>query len=313
VLRRRVGEANATYPVKALLGVIADEDVPEAAIDAYIASYVTPSADEEEGSSAPQYEFVQALSGRLRYARRGRGDDVVILIHGFGGDLDNWLFNIDALAETFTVYALDLPGHGQSTKSMADPSPPALAHTVVSFMEALDIAAAHLVGHSLGGAIAMEIANQAEGKVRSLTLISSAGLGLEIDMEYVRGFIAATSRKELKPLLEKLFADPSKVSRQMIEDILRYKRLDGVRAALEAVAQAAFPDGRQRFVRWPGGVRTLVIWGGGDRIIPASHAARAAGARVEVIEGAGHMVQMEEASKVNGLIRDHILSAQVRA
>ena len=45
-----------------------------------------------------------------------RGDETVILIHGFGGDLDNWLFNIDALAEKATVYALDIPGHGQSTK-----------------------------------------------------------------------------------------------------------------------------------------------------------------------------------------------------
>ena len=60
------------------------------------------------------------------------GGETVILIHGFGGDLDNWLFNIDALAESATVYALDLPGHGQSTKSIADPSVAGLAKTVIA-------------------------------------------------------------------------------------------------------------------------------------------------------------------------------------
>src|SRR5215207_8886058 len=175
VLRRRVGQENTVYPVKALLGVIADPAVPDAEIDAYIASYVTPAADEGETDQGPQYEFADTSAGNLRYAKRGNGAETVILIHGFGGDLDNWLFNIDALAENATVYALDLPGHGQSVKTISDPSLAVLAMTVVSFMNAMGIRSAHLVGHSLGGAIAMEIAREAKDRVKSLTLISSAG------------------------------------------------------------------------------------------------------------------------------------------
>ncbi|MDP9138535.1 MAG: acetoin dehydrogenase dihydrolipoyllysine-residue acetyltransferase subunit [Pseudomonadota bacterium] len=305
VLRRRVGEANTTYPVKALLGVIADANVPEAEIDAYVASYVTPAADAEDEEAGPGHEFVEVSAGRLRYARRGSGPDSIVLIHGFGGDLDNWLFNIDALAPQFTVYALDLPGHGQSVKSPGDGTAAAFARTIVAFLDAQGIDRAHLVGHSLGGAIAIEVANLAPDRVRSLSLIASAGLGPEINMDYVNGFATATSRKELKPLLEKLFADPSKVSRQMIDDILKYKRLDGVSAALATVAAGAVPGGRQRSIPWPAGMRTLVIWGRHDNIVPASHAANAAGARVEIIDGAGHMVQMEDAGKVNALIREH--------
>jgi pyruvate dehydrogenase E2 component (dihydrolipoamide acetyltransferase) len=250
---------------------------------------------------------VEVAAGKLRYAKRGSGSANVILIHGFGGDLDNWLFNIDALAQNFTVYALDLPGHGQSTKSLSDASAAGLAATVMSFMDALGIDRAHLIGHSLGGAIAVEVANAAAERIASLTLIASAGLGPEINMDYIRGFTASTSRREMKPLLEKLFADPSKVSRQLVDDILRYKRLDGVSAALGAIVAKMFADGDQRAISLPARVPTLVIWGRGDAIIPSAHASNAGDARVVIIDGAGHMVQMEEAGRVNALIREHLV------
>jgi pyruvate dehydrogenase E2 component (dihydrolipoamide acetyltransferase) len=306
VLRRRLGEADTIYPVKALLGIIAHEAVPDADIEAYIASYVTPAADEEAEASGPQNEFVDIGPGRLRYAKRGEGSETVILIHGFGGDLDNWLFNIDALAEVATVYALDLPGHGQSVKSIADPSVAGLARTVVSFMDAIGIEEAHLVGHSLGGAIAMEIANRSKGRVKSLTLIASAGLGSEINMDYISGFVDATSRKELKPVLEQLFGDPSLISRQLIDDILKFKRLDGVGVTLKSLADGLFKAGRQQAIFQPAGTPALAIAGKEDRIIPSSHTASAKGARIEIIEGTGHMVQMEQAGKVNALIKAQI-------
>src|SRR5438105_6622504 len=188
LLRRRVGEPGTVYPVKALLAVIADESITDKEIDDYVSSYVTPAAEAgKEGESTPKYEFVDLPDGRIRYAKRGSGDETVILIHGFGGDLDNWLFNIDALAGNATVYALDLPGHGQSVKAIANPSLAVLAMTVVSFMNAMGVKSAHLVGHSLGGAIAMEIAREAKDRVKSLVLISSAGLGPDINIGYING------------------------------------------------------------------------------------------------------------------------------
>jgi len=308
-LRRRVGEPGTVYPVKALLGVIADESVTDQEIDDYVASYVTPPAEEgEEGEAAPKYEFIDVPDGRLRYAKRGSGAETVILLHGFGGDLDNWLFNIDALAENATVYALDLPGHGQSVKTIANISLPVLAMTVVSFMNALDIKAAHFVGHSLGGAIAMEIAREAPDRAKSLTLISTAGLGSDINIDYINGFVNASSRRDLKPVIEQLFADPSLVTRQLVDDLLKYKRIDGVTETLRALASSVFPGGTQGARLDPGRSPALVIWGREDRIIPASHAKAASGARIEVIDGAGHMVQMEQAGRVNALIRAHLAS-----
>lgn len=309
VLRRRVGLPDTVYPVKTLLGVIADATVPDTEIDAFVAGYVTPAADEGEEEQGPKYEFVETAAGNLRYAQRGSGGETVILLHGFGGDLDNWLFNIDALAETATVYALDLPGHGQSAKKLDDPGLAALATAVAEFMDRLGISGAHLVGHSMGAATAMQMALDHPSRVRSLTLIASAGLGPEIG-GYVDAYVAAQGRKDLKAALEQLFADRSLVSRQMVDDVLKYKRLDGVDGILKSLSAALFGDRRQHEA--PGAKlagrlpHALVIWGKEDQVIPVSHAANLPGAKVRIIDGAGHMVFMEKASEVNSLIKAHI-------
>ncbi|AWK89446.1 acetoin dehydrogenase dihydrolipoyllysine-residue acetyltransferase subunit [Azospirillum thermophilum] len=316
ILRRVLGEEGNIYPVKALIAVLSEPDVPDEEIDAFIAGYAAPSGDEDgEGADAgPRYEFVETAAGSIRYARRGEGEPTVLLVHGFGGDLDNWLFTIDALAETATVYALDLPGHGQSAKSLADPSLSGLSRAVLDFMDAVGIGRAHLVGHSMGGAVAMRTALDARDRVGSLSLICSAGLGEEVNRDYIDGFVKASSRRDLKPVLEILFADPGLVSRQMVDDLLKYKRLDGVDGALRALSGALFEGGRQAD-RLAGelaetGIPILVVWGEKDRVIPAAHAAGlGSAARVEVIPNAGHMVQMEAAGKVNALVKDHIAEA----
>lgn len=310
-LRRVVAEPDTVYPIKALLGVVADDDVPDADIDAFVAGYVTPAGEEGEGEEAgPRYEFIETPAGRLRYAKRGESGDNVVLIHGFGGDLDNWLFNIDALAAGHIVYALDLPGHGQSSKAMADPTLSGLSDALIGFLDAVGVSKAHLVGHSLGGATALRTARNRPDRVASLTLIASAGLGEEINGDYIGGFVSSTSRRDLKPVLEQLFEDPSLVSRQLVDDVLKYKRIDGVDAALTALSGGVFPGGRQADNLVDGGALppTLVIWGTGDRIIPTTHSNALPSAKVEVIEGAGHMVQMEKANRVNELILDHLKS-----
>lgn len=315
-LRRRVAVEGDVLPVKALLGVMADADVSDADIDAYVAAYVTPVADQgDDADAAPATQFVDVDGLSIRYARRGSGDGVpILLIHGYGGDLDNWLFNIDALAEKSPVFALDLPGHGQSSIALPGTTVEAFAAFVARFMAAVGIAKAHLVGHSFGGAIACELALTQPERVASLTLIGSAGFGDEVNAGYTEGFARAASRKELKAVLEQLFADPAAVSRQMQEDVLKYKRLDGVGELLVQLGQGLFAGGRQQ--TQPGrklgstGKPVLMIWGREDRVIPAAHATNApAGSRVEVFDGAGHMVQLERANDVNRLILQHVAGA----
>jgi pyruvate dehydrogenase E2 component (dihydrolipoamide acetyltransferase) len=311
-LRRKVAGEGELLPVKALLGVMAEADVSDADIDAYIASYVTPAADEDEADAGPAYSFAEVEGLRIRYARRGAAEGTpVLFIHGYGGDLDNWLFNIDAVGEDLPVIALDLPGHGQSTVRLPGASIAALADFVSRFLDVIDVERVHAVGHSMGGAIASQLALAHPQRVVSLSLIASAGLGGEINSGYTEGFAKAASRRDLKPVLEQLFNDASLVSRQMIDDVLKYKRLDGVEALLLDLGANLFGGGRQ--AEQPGlelestGKPVLVVWGTDDKIVPAAHAANAPpGATVERFAGAGHMVQMEKAGEVNRLLKQHV-------
>lgn len=311
LLRRRIARPGETLPVKALLGVLAEADVADADIDAFIAAYVVPeSGDQDEEGAA--FEFAEIDGIRVRYARRGPAEGVPLLfIHGFGGDLGNWMFNLDALADGHPVIALDLPAHGQSDVRLPGDSIPALAEFMASFMRSIGVDRAHLVGHSMGGAIAAQMALGAPECVASVALIGSAGLGDEINAGYTEGFVKSPSRRELKPVLEQLFGDPTLVTRQMVDDVLKYKRLDGVEPLLARLSDALFGGGRQAAQPGRGlasaGKPVLVIWGRDDRIIPAAHAANAPpDATVRVLDGAGHMAMMEKANDVNALLRSHV-------
>jgi pyruvate dehydrogenase E2 component (dihydrolipoamide acetyltransferase) len=157
----------------------------------------------------------------------------------------------------------------------------------------------------------LDLALNHADRVASVTAICSAGLGPEIDMAYIDGFMAAKRRKQLQPVLEMLVADPAMVSREMIEDVLRFKRLDGAEAALNRIVDDTFAGGRQT-LQLTGrlaeiAVPVQVIWGRQDRIIPVSHGeGLPAGVRVHVFDDAGHMVHMEKAAEVNDLIKSFV-------
>jgi len=311
LLRQRVAEAGTTYPIRSLLAVLAPAEVSDDDVNAFIAAFEAPRPSQTDDDDAgPQYEFAETGSGRLRYAVRGEGETIIVLVHGFGGDLDNWLFNIDALAQNATVYALDLPGHGQSNKTINGGGLPGLARALGAFLDEMGVESAHLVGHSMGAAVAASFAASAPSRVTSLSLISAAGLGPEISSDYIDGFVAAASRRELKPVLKNLFADPSMVNRAMVDDLLKYRRLDGVQDALSGLARDMFPRGTQSTVLTEDitglTIRSLVIWGQDDQIIPAAHAQNLPDATIEILAGAGHMVQMEKAARVNELVLAHI-------
>lgn len=304
VLRRRVAKEGEMIPVGGLLGVIAAPDVPDSEVDAFVEEFRASFVPEEE-AAGPEPQTVEVGGRRIQYLELGEGDPLVLL-HGFGGDINVWVFNQEALAGApRTVYALDLPGHGNSSKDVGEGDLSSFVEVVAGFLDEMGVEKAHLVGHSLGGAVAGSLALAHPDRVASLVLISSAGLGEEINADYIEGFIAANRRKEMKNVLGLLFADPDLVTRQLVNDELRFKRMDGVDEALRAVADKAFPDGRQADVPDLSGVEVpiLAIWGAEDGIIPSSHAQNLpAHARVEILESTGHMPQMEAAGRVNRLI-----------
>ncbi len=314
-LRRYVAAVGETLPVGALLAVFADETVSDADIDAFIAdfqaNFVPPEEDEAEADSGPQ--SIEVDGRRIVYHDRmpDREDGPpLVLLHGFGGDKDNWLFNIDALAVGRRVLALDLPGHGESAKDIAGGDLAALAGVVLAFLDALSIPRAHLAGHSLGGAVAIAAARAAPERVASLSLIGAAGLGEGVNDDYLTGFIEAQRRKELKTVLQMLFNDPDLVGKDMLEGVSRFKRMDGADAALRAIRDAVFPGGvvtedvAGALAAYDGPV--LAIWGEADRIVPPPSGGLSGEISVEIIPAAGHMPQLEASSRVNSLMDDFL-------
>ncbi len=312
VLRRQVGKEGDVLPVGGLLGVIAPPDVPDSEIDSFVEEFQATFVPEEAAEAGgPQPETVEVGGRTLQYLKIGEGErSPVLLLHGYGGDINIWAFNQKALAEVGrTVYALDLPGHGQSSKDVGEGNLGSFVDAVAGFMDEMGIEKAHLVGHSMGGAVAGSYALAHPDRVASLVLIASAGLGEEINAEYIEGFIVANRRREMKNTLGLLFANPDLVTRDLVNDVLRFKRMDGVDEALRATADKVFPEGKQADVPDLSGLDTpiLAIWGQVDQICPVSHSENLPdGARVEILEDTGHMPQMEAAGQVNRLIGEFL-------
>ena len=162
------------------------------------------------------------------------------------------------------------------------------------------------------GSIAIALVQLAPERVASLSLIGSAGLGPDIDASYIEGFLAAKRRKDLRPVIARLFSDERFVTEPLLEQLIRMKRIDGVEAALHSIAAAAFPGGRQavelRSALSELSMPVRLIWGDADTIIPSAHAIGLE--RSTILRGAGHMAHVERPAEVAALVRELIEEAE---
>ena len=136
-LRRIVAKPGDVVPVGALLAVLAPPSVSDSDIDGFVAGFVVEASTDADDAAGAVAERRMERNGRtLVYKTAGAQSAAtpVVLIHGFGGDSDNWLFNIEEIAKDRPVYALDLPGHGKSTKTLAGGDLGELADAVVDLL-----------------------------------------------------------------------------------------------------------------------------------------------------------------------------------
>ena len=256
-----------------------------------------------------QPQFIDAGGHRIRYLVMGEGGEAIVLVHGFAGSLESWEANQPHLAAAGrTVAALDLPGHGESSLAVGSGSLDELAGAVLAYMDAVGIRRAHLVGHSMGAAACLVLADRAPGRVRTLTLAGPAGLGQKINADLIRGLVVASERAELATQLRFLFADPASVTEAMLERLVAYKRRPGVTEALAKIASNRYsgtPSGRQ-LREVVGIVPTLLVWGVDDRMIPAPAPGEIVrpGVLIRVLPHAGHMVQAEASEAFNELVTE---------
>jgi len=246
------------------------------------------------------------VDGRsVRYIAGGDGDEAFVFVHGFGADHTTWMLTLPAFFAHGRVFALDLPGHGRSAADVGDGSIATLAGILDGFLDAIALPRAHLVGHSLGGAIVTELALTRPSKVASLSLVAPAGFGPTINRDYVTQFPELADPIAARTLLEHLVANPRLIGDQIVGDVLAYLGRNGVRDALKTIAAAVFPAGnqaidyRQRISRI--GLPIKVIWGAEDRILAVAEPL-APHLPINVIPRAGHLVHLEVPTRVNRLI-----------
>lgn len=259
-----------------------------------------------EQSEAREETVTLADGMQLFSVQAGRGRPPLVFLHGLGGSQSTWQEVLPAFAERHRVCALDLPGHGASDKpspDVVDYSLPGIARMVAEALDILHLTPAVLIGHSLGGAVALSIALERLDAVSGLVLVDSLGLGEEINPELLDRIEAEPSLESSRGLLELFFHDPRHVVQSGVEDAYRQRLSPGAGEALRAVAAGSMSRNGQHTglpARLPNvSVPALILWGGEDRVIPASHASAAAdtlpAAQVEVLDGVGHVPQLEAA------------------
>lgn len=265
--------------------------------------------DVRAGASAEGAPATVEVTGRpMRYLRLGAGRRTpIVLVHGFGGDLYSWLLNHKWLAEDRPVYAVDLPGHGESALDPDASGLDALGGALAGFLERMGLGPVHLVGLSMGGAVSLWLASEQSHRVASLTLIASAGLGAEANRHFVDTVSNAESEDELMSLIDDLFAEDRPFERDLIAKMARVRQQPGYLDGLKAIARGLMIDGRQGWdLRSRVAEITVpmkVIWGTEDKVIPVTHVRGLPGTvGVHIFQGAGHLIQMERPEQVNRLI-----------
>ena len=315
ILRKKVVSEGEQAPIRSLIGVVADPSITESEIADFVSTYVDSSKNSTESSAlvASRFEKIQIGGKYVNYLKQGEANERrVLLLHGFGGDLNSWQFNHRELSSCATVYALDLLGHGKSSKDVGVGDYDAMSSIIFEFIQTLELGKVHLVGHSLGGAISLYLSNRHPEIVASLTLIASIGVGSTVNEQYICNYINARTSRELRAVLEEIFFVKKKLSRTMVEQVLRYKRIDGVNGYLEIIAKNCLVSGvnllRDTSKEKVKPFACQFIWGAEDRVIqPPKHESISPASDFHTIQGAGHMVHIEKSRKVNRLITNFIL------
>lgn len=276
----------------------------------------------------PERVRFRTIHGHKRAYRIAGEGPPLLLLHGIGDSSVGWVDVMGRLAETHTVVAPDLLGHGQSARPRADYSVAAYANGMRDLLTLLDVDRVTVVGHSLGGGVAAQFAYQYPERCERLVLVATGGVATAVS-PFLRIAAAPLAEVFLIPL-SLPFAKP--VGRLGLEAL----RLSGtdlgrdhdqIARVLDALpdrdARIAFTRTLRSGVDWRGQVvtlrdraylaqamPTLIVWGTRDGVIPVkhAHAAHAAmpGSRLELFDGAGHFPHHDDPDRFVELVGEFV-------
>jgi pimeloyl-ACP methyl ester carboxylesterase len=279
-----------------------------------------------------EHKSIDIHGERLAYYDEGHGE-AILLVHGMAGSSATWREIMPRLAKDYRVIAPDLLGHGQSAKPRTDYSLGAFAVGLRDLLDELGVDSATVVGHSLGGGIAMQFLYQHPDYCRRLILISSGGLGQDVGL--ILRLLSAPGAELVMPLIAPKFV------LRVGDSVKSWLSSMGLRSPRGAEIWSSYssfsdPQSRESFLRTLRSVvdyrgqsvsalnrlqlkadlPTLAIWGEDDTIIPVDHAYAALQARpdcrLEVLPDVGHFAQVEAPAQVVDLIDDFIKTTSLR-
>ena len=264
---------------------------------------------------------------RVAYRSAGSGP-AIVLVHGITSTSATWERVMPYLATRFTVIAPDLLGHGESAKPRGDYSLGAYASGLRDLMASLDLPAATVIGHSLGGGVVMQLAYQFPERCERLVLVDSGGLGREVNL-LLRAATLPLSEVVLPLLASSPLLDVGRAVGRLFERVGLHAGTDvaelarGHASLADREARAAFVHTLRTIVE-PGGQRVdasdrlylaenipfMLIWGERDPIIPVEHAIAAhelvRSSRLEVFEGSGHFPHVDDPQRFLDALLDFI-------
>jgi pimeloyl-ACP methyl ester carboxylesterase len=274
----------------------------------------------------PRREETRLHGRRISYLTAGEGP-VLMLIHGIASDSEAWRSSLPLLARRATVIAPDLPGHGSSGKGPGDYSLGALASFLRDLLVALGHERATLVGHSLGGGVAMQFSYMFPERTERLVLVSSGGLGQNVSLllraatlpgsdlaiALTIGPITAVGRAGVAAL--------RRVGLRVAPDLGEVGR--GFATLADREGRSAFLDTLRSVVNFRGqrvdasdrlylavGMPTLLLWGERDTIIPVGHGQRATaqmpGSRLVTFPDSGHFPQIDDPHRFAATVREFL-------
>lgn len=272
----------------------------------------------------PQDQFVQVGGFRARYWKVGQGAPI-LLLHGIAHSLRAWDPNIAGLAARHTVYALDIIGHGLTDKPTSSYHISDLAKFVHDFMAAVDLPKAHLVGHSMGGAIAMRFAITYPSQVDKLVLVAPAAIGGEVALGFrlaslplLGEYLTRPNWKRLQTVSRGLVFDKTVIKDDFVDWQYEYASLPGAQAANLAIIRThlnffGFKDWVLEMAKSDLNhfkTPTLIIWGEDDDVIPLEPSRarlnEMKNVTLHTLRYCGHQVQLEYPEEFNRLVLNFV-------
>jgi len=231
----------------------------------------------------------------------------VVFLHGFGGMAAQWHELQSQIAQYAPTLAYDLPGHGRSIDYPQSGPPKVAAKAVIADLQGRGISKAHIVGHSMGGAIACLITLFTSELVAGLTLLAPGGFGPEINMEVLKKWAKAKTESEIREVLPHFFATDFQLPDTYVALHCQARQTPGANGALIEIANAMTVNGEQGQLPLDDilakDVAISLVWGNHDAILPVSQAVSPSNKMdLHILKGVGHSPAEENLATVKAII-----------